>query len=271
VSYFKYVSLSLILFLVVACSAESVDQAPMPNVLDSVSAGAKQKTRGEYLAYEHRITVSLPGDSVGKAFDEVISFCTRDTVNKCTILHSTLNAGNYVSSSNIQVRIVPGGVDALLATASKQGEVIKRSTDVEDLQETIVNGNKRLEMLLKYQSRLTALEKKSHNDVESLIKIAQELSQVQSDIEYAQGEKNKLLQRTQMDVVYISFHALSYTSFWGPISDALSDFGENLSEGISLVVVAIAYLFPRVILIGFLLYITRVIWRKTRVSSAKTR
>ncbi len=262
-NYIKYILSSLFILSIISCSSESSDDAASFNMHQEVSVEAKQRKSTDYLAYEHRITVDLPKNKIETVFEGIISFCADDTKNKCTMLHSSLNIGDY-SSSNIQVRIMPKGVGSLLSLAAKEGKISSKSTDVEDLQDAIVNGNKRLEMLLQYQSRLNELEKKSSSDIESLIKIAQELSQVQSDIEYAEGEKAKLLQRTKMDIVHISLHARSYISFWGPISESLIDFGENLSEGISQAIIAVAYLLPWVVIVLFLLYVLRIIWRKNR-------
>jgi hypothetical protein len=262
-NYIKYILTCLFLLSIISCSSESSDDAASFSVQKEAAVEAEQRKRTGYLAYEHRITIDLPKGDIEKVFEEIISFCADDTINKCTMLHSSLNTGDY-SSSNIQVRILPNGVVPLLGLASKQGDVSNKSTDVEDLQDTIVNGKKRLEMLGQYQSRLIELEKKSSSSIESLIKIAEELSQVQSNIEYAEGKKAKLLQRTQMDIVHISLHARSYISFWGPISDSLADFGENLSEGISQAIIAIAYLLPWVVIGIFLLYVLRIVWRKTR-------
>ncbi|RBP49360.1 DUF4349 domain-containing protein [Arenicella xantha] len=262
-NYIKYILSSLILLNIIGCSSESSYDAASLSKRKEASVEAEQRNRSEYLAYEHRITIDLPKDDIGKIFEEIISFCADDTTNKCTIIHSSINTGDY-SSSNIQARVLPAGVEPLLSLASGQGNILNKSTDVEDLQDAIVNGSKRLEMLLQYQSRLIELEKESTSDIESLIKIAQELSKVQSNIEYAQGEKAKLLQRTQMDIVHISLRSRSYVSFWGPISGSLADFGENLSEGISQAIITVAYLLPWVLIVLFLLYVLRIVWRKTR-------
>jgi Domain of unknown function (DUF4349) len=262
-NYIKYILASLFLLSVISCSSDSSDDSASFSLHEEALVEAKQRNRTDFLAYEHRITVDLPKNDIKKLFEEIISFCANDMVNKCTMLHSSLNTGDY-SSSKIKVRVLPNGVGPLLSLVSKQGEISNKSTDVEDLQDAIVNGKKRLEMLRQYQSRLIELEKKSNSSIESLIKIAEELSQVQSDIEYAEGEKAKLLQRTQMDIVHISLHTRSYISFWGPISDSMADFGENLSEGISQAIIAIAYLLPWVVICVFLLYVLRIVWRKSK-------
>ncbi len=253
----------IVLLGVLACSEQSSEEIAAYSMSEPVVAESGGRARTGYLAYEHRIAIDLPGDQVERAFQQLVAFCSEDKKYDCTLLHSSLNSGEY-SSASLEVRIMPDGVSPLLAVASERGAVLNQSTDAEDLQDAIVNGDKRLTMLRQYQARLIELDSKSDVDIESLIKITQELAQVQSDIEYAEGEKARLLQRTQMDIVRISLQTLSYGSAWNPISAALSGFGDDLAEGVSQVIVALAYLLPWLAIVLPLLYLLRVIWRKTR-------
>ena len=259
----KYIFFVLIHLIIVSCSVDSASDVNTFSPNQSTLSESKKGEKAKYLAYTHSLSITLPKADVETSFNEIIQFCAQDTAGQCTVLHSSLNAGEY-SFANIQLRILPDGVNPLFSMASKKGDVSSITTDVEDLQEAVVNNEKRLEMLLQYQARLIKLEEKSSGNIESLIKLTQELSQVQSDIEYANGDKAKLLQRIQMDIVDISLRAHSYGSFWGRISDSLAGFGENLSEGISLTITVIAYLLPWLLIIMLLVYVFRVIWRKTR-------
>ncbi|AWF81572.1 hypothetical protein BTJ40_12470 [Microbulbifer sp. A4B17] len=225
--------------------------------------GVNQGERGEYIAYEHFLTTELPAEEVEPVFHKLQLLCQQEMEKKCTILHSSLS-NDEKPYGRIHLRIHPTGVDKIIDLASEQGGVIQRETKAEDLQDVIIDNQKRLEMLLQYQSRLIELEQKSASDIDTLIKVAEKLASVQSDIEYSQGKKAKLLKRTQMDVVQVELHSKSYTSFWNPISDSLSHFGENLSDGLSEAITAIAYLFPWTLIVLFLFYLIRIIWRKTR-------
>lgn len=226
-------------------------------------APINQKDRGKYLAYEYKISVDLPQKEVEPAYQKIIDSCVSDTKFNCTILSSTLNTGKY-GSSDITLRIQPKGVDSILKIASSEGEITRQSTEAEDLESSITDVEKRLDMLRNYRSNLEALEKKTNQDIESLIKIAQELSQVQSSIEAAETTKNRFQQRINMNIVRISFFTQSYTSFGQPISESLKQFGGNLSEGISNVIMAVAFLLPWLILISFAIYIICVIRRRIK-------
>ncbi|WP_444936003.1 DUF4349 domain-containing protein [Microbulbifer sp. JMSA004] len=226
-------------------------------------SGGNQGGRGQYIAYEHFLTTELPAEEVEPVFYKLQLLCQQEMEKECTILHSSLSNGEK-PYGRIHFRIHPSGVDKIIDLASEQGAVIQRETKAEDLQDVIIDNQKRLEMLLQYQSRLVELEQKSASDIDTLIKVAEKLASVQSDIEYSQGKKAKLLKRTQMDVVQIELHSKSYTSFWAPISNSLSHFGGNLSDGLSEAITAIAYLLPWTLIALFLFYMIRIIWRKTR-------
>lgn len=264
-NYIKHILVSVLFLGIFGCSESTMDTTIFSDGAADISAESEQRKRNPYLAYEHRITIDLHKDETKGVFEKIISYCAKDTKSNCAVLHSSLDTGEY-ASGNIQIRILPEGVAPLINLVSEQGGISKKSTDVVDLQDAIINGNKRLEMLLQYQARLVELEKQPNSDIESLIKIAQELSKVQSDIEYTEGQKATLLQRTQMDIVHISLDTDSYLSFWGPISDSLTDFGEALSEGISDTIVAVAYLLPWVVIGILLLVVLRLVWRKTRAN-----
>lgn len=219
--------------------------------------------RSKYLAYSHNIRVKTPQSKLQESFEQILQFCSDDDVHQCTILSSRINTGKY-PSGEIKVRLKPEGVNTLLNVSEKHGKIVNQSTDTQDLQGAIIDNQKRLEMLQKYQTRLLELENKSNNDVNSLIKIADELSKVQSSLEYSQGNKAKLLQRTTTDIVTISLQPDRETSFWSPITESFSSFGDNLSDGISQTITAIAYLLPWSLLFLLFFYLIRIIWRKTR-------
>lgn len=267
--YIKSILVVLLMLNIIGCSSESSDRAEYKIQSDSV-VDAKQRQRSNYLAYEHQLRIDLEKSNMVKAFEDIVSFCSEDKKYQCTMLHSSVNTGDY-SSADIRVRILPDGVNGLFEVVSSKGEVTNKSTDVEDLQDFIVDGDKKLEMLGQYHERLLKLEKSSGDDIESLIKISSELSQVQSDLEYAEGEKAKLLTRVQMDIVNISLTSSSYGSFWEPVSDSLGEFGENLSQGVSQAIVAIAFLLPWFIIGPVFLYGIRYLWRKTNVKDKKNK
>jgi hypothetical protein len=277
---FSILFLLLSLLTVTACSSDNQHTSPLQSLeqtsrtYDEAPANAKsnallsssaKRQSSKYLAYRHRVQIALTEKQIDPVFKKITAYCNNDTTYKCTLLHSSLNTGEH-TSANIRLRILPKGIPQILELASQQGKISNRSTDVDDLQSAIVDNKKRLEMLIKYRNNLTALEEKSNNNINSLIKITKEIARVQSQIEYAQGAKARLLQRTQTDILNISLHPNSQTapSFWEPILDALKHFTTSLSEGIASSIYALAYLLPLGLMGLLFFFMGKAIWRKTK-------
>lgn len=259
---------AIALLWVAGCTSRDSDDAMMavaePAALQAeLKVAEAQRTRSRYLAYRHRVTTELPVDRVEAQYNRILDWCAADSEYRCTVLGSRLNTDNYVHGS-ISLRILPKGVAEALNLAAEGGETTRKSTEVEDLGDAIVDNQKRLEMLQDYRGKLEALSDRSDTDVESLVKIAEKLAEVQSDLEFAQGRRQKLLQRVEMDLVDISLVSQSQQSFMQPIRLSLRSFGSRLSSGISDVIAAIAYLLPWLLLLAVVLYILRRIWIRVR-------
>ncbi|WOX05035.1 DUF4349 domain-containing protein [Microbulbifer pacificus] len=227
------------------------------------AAEMAQRQREQYLAYTHRLSIALPSAQLEKHYNQILDWCSAAERFRCTMLQSQLETDNYVSA-RLELRIVPEGVAELLELVSGSGEVTSKATSVEDLGDAIVDNQKRLELLKNYRDRLEVLSGKPNNDVDALIKLAGEMAKVQSDLELASGQRQKLLQRVEMDLVTIYFHAHSQRSFLSPIKTAFKEFGSKLSRGVADAVTAVAYLLPWSLLLLITLFIIRAIWRRVR-------
>ena len=213
------------------------------SILNSEKA---QREKDDYLSYEHFYIIDTTSEKLLKSYNDTLEFCSKSEKYGCTILDSRISTGKN-QSAHIRVRIEPEGVKNILKVASNNGKIVQESTHIEDLAKPIVDNKQRLEMLESHRDRLLELQKKASNDIEALIKVSSELSKVQSDIELAMGEKDYLFQRVSKDIVNFDFQVEYYRSFWRPIRESLSDFSNNLSEGISGTIVAAAYLLPGII------------------------
>lgn len=242
----------------------STDQSPgFGGDADIEFARTAEQRSSEFLAYEHALVVDTNEQKLTESFQAVTAACAADRENECTVLHSEINHGDY-NRASIRMRVKPEGVDALAALAAGSGEVVSRSTHVEDLAKTIADIDKRLEILTTTRDRLLELEAQGTDDVEALIKITTELTRVQAELEQAMGQSAYQRQRIDMDILTVRFIVDAGRSFWGPIGDALSSFGQNLSDGLAYTIIALPYLLPWLILafvVGFLL---RKLWRRGR-------
>jgi len=228
----------------------------------AADAGA-EAPRGKYLAYEHSVTIDAGESEVKPLLDKLVAACNADVANQCTLLASGVEGGRE-SSAHLRVRVKRPGVEKLVALAASGGEVASRNTTAEDLEGPIRDNAKRLDMLRSYREKLLALEAKAGNNAEALIKLSQELANVQSELESATGVEARLMERVNMDLLNIAIQSHTQRGFWSPVRRATRDFSSNLSEGIASAITGAAYILPWALILFVLGAIVRKVWLKVR-------
>lgn len=213
------------------------------------------------LSREHSIVIDVPETELELRFRRLADRCTADSVHHCTILQSDLSSGQ-LPAGLIRLRIDPAAVADLISFASGLGRVEHRSTTVEDLADTIQDTQSRIDMLTNYRKQLLALQARAGSNVEAAIKLASELSRVQSDLEQAAGQASFQAKRVTTDIVTINFAVAEQRAFWRPAREAVQDFLGNLSNGISQAITAVAYIVPWLFVVLPGLYLLRFLWRR---------
>ncbi len=219
----------------------------------AVSAEASTKASPSTIAYEHTLHLDVPESEVAVRYHTAQSLCKRD---ECAILESNLDTGEVFEGS-LKLRAKPATIDAIIKALSPQGEVINHNVRGEDLALPISDATKKLSMLQTYRNSLEGLLKRHNVDIDSLIKINQQLAQVQSDIESLSGEKAHLELRVKTEILNISIVSETNRSFYAPIKHTLSEFKSTLASGISALIGIIAFVLP----FGIVLWLGRRGWR----------
>jgi hypothetical protein len=255
-------------FLIIFClsGCESSDNKSVESPSANIITEFAQRKTNPYLSYEHKLYVKLQRDALAVKYKTLTDHCAADRSNNCTILESELTSGDY-SYAKIKVRIAPAGVETFLKVAGKNGEITSESTSVEDLSTQIFDTEKRIKLLQTYQIDLLELQKQAKGDIDSLIKVSQEIANVQSQLEDFSGSNQKLLQRVDMDIINIHLSTNTQDSFSQPIVDALDEFKSNLAEGIAGAITGTAYLIPWLTILLSIFLLSRFIWRKLKRKS----
>jgi hypothetical protein len=243
-----------------ACSRNDTPRGGMPAVMLSKAPHVPPE-HGSTLSREHAVVIDVTETELETKFRSVADHCTADSAHHCTILQSGLSTGQYPSGL-IKLRIDPTAVEDLVTFAAGLGKVEHRSTTVEDLADAIQDTQSRLEMLGNYRKELLALQAKAATNVDAAIKIASELSTVQSNLERAAGEAAYQTKRVTTDIVTISFAVAEQRAFWRPVREAFRDFSGNLSNGVSQAITAVAYIVPWLFVVVPGLYLVRFLWRR---------
>ncbi|WP_244474905.1 DUF4349 domain-containing protein [Methylobacterium sp. Leaf99] len=248
--------------------------SPLPSMQANRSAAAK-------LAFTHDLTLGLPPDRVAPHFAAARNRCLSDTGLGCVLVSSSLEDGARPSGrpqAQIQVRLPHESVAPYVAflTAPLPGEaagdvVLRRqATRADDLTTPLEDGDRRLAQLTAYRARLDELAAKSDTRVEDLIRIAGELSKVQSQVEEGEARQRGLQRRVDTEIVSVFFHSDGARSgAFAPVEDAWSQagqtFGASAGDALRFAVASLPWL--PVAAIGLLL--VRVLWRLRRRRRAR--
>lgn len=264
------ISRLLILFILIgsilACSENKSSPSPgKPVEIRNDNSDSKNKM----LAYEHAVTIKHTQEEILSHYNSTINLCQSNVAINCSVLSANYSQGSYDRSS-IKMRVDSSGVDTLIKHAKDKGEITQQSTTIDDLTKSFVQTEKRIEMLTQYRDKLLEIQIKAANDVESLIKIAKELTTTQSQIEQTQSSKYHLEQRTDRDLLTITFmHTVKTESLWDSISGSIADIPENFTYGLSDTIEEIMYLIPWFLVIVFMFVFFRWLWHKTAAKTKK--
>ena len=240
-----------------ACSHRAEGNLAMPMLVQQLKSPPGSNT----LSREHSAEIDVPEVDLTASFRRVSARCAADSEHHCVILQSDLSSGQYASGL-VKLRIDPAGVEDLVSYAAGFGELRRRSTKVEDLADAIADTHSRIEMLTAYRRQLLELQSKAATNVEAAIKIAAELSTVQTDLERASGDAAYQVKRTTTDIVSINFMVSAHRAFWRPVREAAGDFLQNLASGTSQAITAVAYIVPWLFVVVPGLYLLRFLWRR---------
>ncbi|HEY5808649.1 MAG TPA: DUF4349 domain-containing protein [Povalibacter sp.] len=239
--------------------------APAPLAMVAGFAGAAEVRRaGDSLAYEHTITIELNKDLLTARIEEVQNACRADKQFGCTLLDVSVSSDEQIPSGSLRMRIAPGGVDTIVATASNGGKVASRTTHAEDLAEPVADTERQLTLLTTHRGRLEDFMKNKALTVDQLITVSKELATVQTQIEQFSTTRANLRRRIDTDLLNISMTLprLDYRAEQSPVLDALRSFGSDLKQALANVISFFAVLVPWLIVIVPCLLLFRWTWRR---------
>lgn len=249
----------LILAVLSGCAKKEEPAAAAPAKTMAREASAP----GSALAYEHSLSIDTEEQKVAATFEAAQAACREAASQLCTVLESRLNTGRSAWAS-LKFRAKPEGIRKIVLALSKEADVVEQSTSAEDLATPIADSTKKLAMLKDYRSRLEALRSRAGNDVDALIKANRELAQVQSELEATEGAHAHLVQRIETEILEVFIRSGEHQAFWKPIGFAISDFGGNLSRGISVAITGIAYLLPWAVVLFIGIWGGRKLWSRRK-------
>ncbi|MFZ6846028.1 DUF4349 domain-containing protein [Undibacterium sp. RuTC16W] len=245
-----------------AAPAPMQDMKRKGNEVDSETkvSSKDKKTSRRYLAYEHSIGIDVTDTKIATLVENIKHAC--DAAENCDVLDSDVNGGEY-ANAHIKLRAMPSDIPKLIAIVSHEGKLSSQRTNAEDLSGRIEDTAKQIALKEDFRSRLEALRIKAGNDIDALIKVNEQLVQIQSDLESLSGQRVILMKRVDTEILNISIASASNTSVFAPLSQAASGFLRNIFDALATVVTFIALALPWLVFLIFCVWVFKKI-RKYR-------
>jgi hypothetical protein len=248
----RTIVLTLLLVPVLAACSHKQEVTPQAGI-----SGEKNKA-GTLLAYEHRLTLHLPSEAIAPRLDETRTACESARFGECHVLRIEQSSWN----TSITVRIVPAGVEPLVALAAKGGEVGERETSAEDLAPAVADNQRQQERLKAQQKRLDELATRKDLTVADLIALGKEQAAAESELQALERESAGQQHRIATNLLTLKLRPADADTRGARLRQSFSGVFDQFVDGLANAIEAISYGLPFVLL-GFpLLLLWLWLWRR---------
>jgi hypothetical protein len=285
-------TLTPLLLLVAVAGCDQSPTTPTASASRSLAAPAAMKVaeapNGPQLAYHHWLDFEMPASSVAPRYERARDKCladaaahgAADSTPGCVLLNASIDAGDVRNGraphASLTVRLPHAAVDAyaqallqpVAGEAAGAAELRARNTTADDLTAAIQDTNRRLAQLTDYRDRLTELAKRSDAKVEDLIKVQQELSNTQNEIEAITAQQKHFTEQVATELLTINLSAdAAAGSVSGPIGqvwrNAGAVLGQNAAAALRFAIGAVPWLAVGAVALA-LLALVRLLFRRRR-------
>ncbi len=226
----------------------------------------EQGRAGAQLAYEHELTLALPGALLAPRMQATREACESARFGACNILGITED-GN---GGEIILRIAPTGVEPMVALAAEGGTLGQRITTAEDLADAVADVRRRQDRLQAQQQRLDELAKRKDISVSDLIALTKEQAGVENELQalaqVAAGQQRRL----DTNRVTLNFRSSDGANQPSRFSRIFSNLGDNLVDGTADALERASYVLPFVILAFPVMWLWVWLWRRFVVAGRRT-
>ncbi|MGO4700192.1 DUF4349 domain-containing protein [Dyella sp. 2RAB6] len=248
----RTIVLALLLVPLLAACSKKQEVTPQAGI------GGEKNKAGALLAYEHRLTLRLPADTIAPRLNEARAACESARFGECNVLRIEQSSWD----ASITVRIVPGGVEPLVALAAKGGEVGERETSAEDLAPAVADNQRNQQRLQAQQKRLDELAARKDLAVADLIALGKEQAAVESELQALEQTAAGQQHRIATNLLTMKLRRADADTRGSRLRESFSGVFDQFVDGLANAVEAISYGLPFVLL-GFpLLLLWLWLWRR---------
>ncbi|UHQ24511.1 DUF4349 domain-containing protein [Lysobacter sp. 5GHs7-4] len=261
--------LALSLATLVACSnSKQAEMASAAAPADSASAapgraGGAAESLGVKLAYEHEVDLKVEAADIPKRLRAAQDACNGGKFGPCAVLGLQQQGGD-VPSASLQVRVVPAGVDPLIALAGKGDEIASRNTHAEDLAVVMRDNTLLQDRLRKEHARLLEFQGRSDLKIQDMMVLSNQIAQIEAQLQGAQQEGAQQQRRVDTQLLTLRFNAPQSQANRSEIGQALGDFGAIVTGVVAWMIRAFAVLLPLGVVVLGVVWLVRLLRRRGR-------
>lgn len=230
---------------------------------DPAGGAHAQPDLGVLLAYEHQIRIRMPGERIAARAAEVQAACNGGKFGACAVLSMSQSGGDD-PSANLQVRIVPQGVDKLIALAGQGQEIAERSIQAEDLATAVRDNSMRQDRLRKEHARLLEFQDRKDLKIEDVMTLSSRIAEIESQLQAAEQEAAQQQRRISTQLVTLTFQTTRAQENTGEVGAAFKDVGGIFTGAVAFLIRAFAALLPVALVLTVLVLLIRRIRRARR-------
>jgi hypothetical protein len=235
---------------------------------------------GPKLAYHHWLEFEMSAASVAPRYARARDECLAEPAGGCVLVNASIDAGDARNGraphASLTLRVphqevaqVEAAMLQPVAGEAPGSAVLRaRNTSADDLTAAIQDVDRRLAQLTDYRDRLTALGKRTDAKVEDLIKVEQELSSTQSEIEAITAQQKHLNEQVETELLTLNLSAEpAVESMTGPIGQVWRNaglvLGQNTAAALRFAIGAVPWLVVALVVLT-LAALVRPIFRRRR-------
>ncbi len=241
------------------CSAEHAESV-------SGNAGFQGETGkpGTALAYEHRVGIRLPAARIDAQLAASRDACNSERFGQCDVL-AIEQRGGIGHYAELTVRIVPDGVEKLVAAAAEGGTLESRQTRAEDLAQAVADTRQQRERLQREYQTLQQYQGRKDMSVGDLLALAKEIAAVEAQLADNAQAGAQQQRRIATNLLTLSFSSEAQPdSRLGQLATAAGQLLDDLVDGTIAAMKFFAYSLPFLVVLLPLGLLLRGLWRWLR-------
>nr|WP_165678095.1 DUF4349 domain-containing protein [Pseudomonas otitidis] len=217
---------------------------------------------GAFLAYEHQVSIHLAAEAVAPRLAATREACNDGRFGNCELLAIEQNQGGY-RAGQLVLRIVPEGVEKIVALAAEGGELQSRTTRAEDLAQAVGDNARTRERLERQYKTLQAFQARKDLAVADLLALAREMAELEVQLAANAQESAQQQRRIATNLLTLDFTTdQQRPSRLSRIGEAAAGLLDNVTEGTAQALEMLGYGIPFVVILFPLALLVRGLWRR---------